>query len=66
MSDLSETIQEAAAQPRRATVDGRSAEAHPLPDQIEADRYLESKRAMAQRPRHRMSLIMAKVIPPGA
>lgn len=37
--DNSANIQTNAQQPRRATIDGNSAEQHPLKDQIEADRY---------------------------
>ena len=60
--DLTETIRENAAAPAEATVDGRSAKQHPLPDQIEADRYLASKQAA----RRKLGIRMAKVIPPGA
>ena len=60
--DLTETIRENAAAPAEATVDGRSAKQHPLPDQIEADRYLASKQAA----RKKLGIRMSKVIPPGA
>jgi len=44
-TDLEETIRQGAASPRRATIDGNSAEQQSLRDQIEADRYLSSKTA---------------------
>ena len=36
---------ENAAAPKKASNDSTSMEQHPLPDQIAADKYLESKRA---------------------
>lgn len=44
-TDLSESIAENAAGPAKASIDGNSADQHSLADQIEADRYLASKRA---------------------
>ena len=44
--DLEQTIRENAEGPGRATVDGQTMEQHRLTDQIAADRYLNSKRAM--------------------
>ncbi|OPZ22723.1 MAG: hypothetical protein BWZ02_03379 [Lentisphaerae bacterium ADurb.BinA184] len=38
-------IQESAAGPRKAAGDSGSMEQHSLPDQIAADKYLESKKA---------------------
>ncbi len=43
--ELEDTIQQNAAGPRKAAGDSHSMEQHPLPDQIAADKYLESKRA---------------------
>lgn len=43
--DLTSTIQDNAAGPKRATGDSGSVEQHALKDQIDADRYLESKKA---------------------
>lgn len=60
--DLTQTIRDNAAAPAEATVDGRSAKQHPLPDQIEADRYLASKSAAKKK----LGIRMSKVIPPGA
>lgn len=45
MADLSQQIEDAAGQPRSATVDGVSATSHSLPDLIEADKYLAGKTA---------------------
>jgi len=50
MSELTETIEENGAQPKRVTVDGNSAEQHSLKEQIEADRYLKAQ-AAANTPR---------------
>ncbi len=60
--ELEQQIRENAAQPRRASVDGVEAEQHPLKDQIEADRYLESKDAMKRGRGFRIT----KMVPPGA
>jgi hypothetical protein len=43
--DLNNTIRENASGPKRATGDSGSVEQHALKDQIDADRYLESKKA---------------------
>lgn len=42
--DLTNTIQDNASGPRRATGDSGSVEQHAIKDQIDADRYLESKK----------------------
>ncbi|NLX57704.1 MAG: hypothetical protein GXY74_01290 [Phycisphaerae bacterium] len=42
---LDKQISENAAGPKSASGDAGSMEQHPLPDQIAADKYLESKRA---------------------
>lgn len=47
MADLTEQIEQTAAEPASATGDGQSATAHSLPDLIEADRYLKGKEAVA-------------------
>ncbi len=60
--DLSDTIRESAAGPKRANADGVSVEQHDLEDQIEADRYLASKEASRQGRGFRLT----KVVPPGA
>ena len=48
-TNLEETIREGAANPRRATIDGNTAEQHNLRDQIEVDKYLSSKTAAQNR-----------------
>ncbi len=61
--ELDDTIEENAKGPAKASGDAGSVEQHPLPDQIEADRYLASKGA-AQQPRR--GLRFNKFVPPGA
>jgi len=53
----------AAQEPKRVKGDMGEVEAHPLKDQIEADRYLASKRA-ASKPGG--GLRFTKLVPPGA
>lgn len=48
MPDLSEQIEDAAGNPKKVQSDAGSAEAHPLPDLIAADRYLKSNDAQEQ------------------
>lgn len=47
MPDLTDIIEQTAAEPAKAEVDGRKAEGQPLPDLIAADRYLAGKEALA-------------------
>lgn len=47
----------------KATTDAGTVEAHPLRDQIEADRYLRSKEASGGK---RRGLRLSKLVPPGA
>ena len=61
--DLSEQIKETAESPARMGVDGRSADQQPIPDLIEADRYLKSKKAVQKGNR---GLRMSKISFPGA
>ncbi|MBX3399536.1 MAG: hypothetical protein KF873_12405 [Gemmataceae bacterium] len=61
--DLDETIEQNAKGPAKASGDAGSVEQHPLPDQIEADRYLASKDAAKQPQR---GLRFNKLVPPGA
>ncbi len=44
-SDIEQTIKQSAQGPAKASGDSGSVEQHALADQIEADRYLESKKA---------------------
>jgi hypothetical protein len=63
MSDTIEnSIQENAAGPRRASGDSGSVEQHGLPDQIAADKYLESKKASRSKG---LGIKLAKVDPGG-
>lgn len=61
--DLDETIEQNAKGPAKASGDAGSVEQHPLPDQIEADRYLAAKEAAKQPQR---GLRFNKLVPPGA
>ncbi|MFA6717279.1 MAG: hypothetical protein WCS27_18005 [Victivallaceae bacterium] len=49
MSELEEKIRDNASGPKSAESDGQKVEQHSLTDQIEADRYLNSKQAMKKR-----------------
>jgi hypothetical protein len=60
--DLENTIRENASGPRRVSGDSTEVQQHQLAEQIEADRYLHSKRAMKKGRGFRMT----KISPPGA
>ena len=60
--DLDSTIRENAQGPKRAQGDSGSMEQHGLADQIEADRYLNSKRAA----KNGVGVRFTKLSPPGA
>jgi hypothetical protein len=60
---ITDAIRENAAGPAKATGDSISVEQHSIREQIEADRYLASKRA-ASKP-HR-GLRFTRIVPPGA
>lgn len=60
--DLKEAIRENAKGPAKAAGDSGSVEQHPLRDQIEADRYLNSKKAAKAK---RLGLRITKLVPPG-
>jgi hypothetical protein len=60
--DLGSTIRQNAQGPAKAVGDAGSVEQHPLPDQIEADRYLASKEAANDKKR---GLRFNKLVPPG-
>jgi hypothetical protein len=62
-NELEQAIRDNASQPAKAAVDGQSVEQHPLPDQIEADRYLASKEAVRK---PGLGVKFAKIVPPGA
>jgi len=59
---ITEEIEDNATGPKKVTIGGESAEAHSLLDQIEADKYLASKRANASTNR---GLNLRKIAPPG-
>ena len=59
---LDETIRTNAEGPAKASGDSGSMEQHSLPDQIAADRYLESKKATK---RKGLGISMKKLVPPG-
>ena len=59
--DLTSKIKENAEGPKRAKGDSAEMEQHPLPDQIAADRYLQSKTAS----RKGLGVRVTKLVPPG-
>ncbi len=60
--ELDDTIRQNAQGPAKAASDAGSVEQHPLADQIEADRYLASKKAAQDKKR---GLKLNKLVPPG-
>jgi len=60
--DLENTIRENAQGPARASDDSGSMEQHKLSEQIEADRYLSSKKDARSK---RRGLAFNKLVPPG-
>ena len=60
--DLKDKIKENAEGPASAEVDGQRVTQHNLKDQIEADRYLQSKQAMKKG----LGIRLTKLVPPGA
>ena len=60
--DLKDKIKENTEGPASAEVDGQRVTQHNLKDQIEADRYLQSKQAMKKR----LGIRLTKIVPPGA
>jgi hypothetical protein len=61
--DLDDTIEQNAKGPAKVAGDAGTVEQHPLPDQIEAAKFLASKEA-AKRPSR--GLRFSKLVPPGA
>ena len=61
--ELDNTIEENAKGPAKASGDSGSMEQHPLPDQIAADRYLQSKKAAKSKG---LGIGLKKLSPPGA
>jgi len=63
MSDeLLEKIETNASAPKTASVDGRSATQHDLSDQIEAQKFLDSRTIAKKASR----LVFNQIVPPGA
>ena len=60
--ELDTSIRDNASGPRKASGDSGSVEQHDLKDQIEADRYLNSKQAV----KNGLGIRKSKLIPPGA
>ncbi len=60
--DLEETILENAQGPAEAHGDAGGMRQHSLTDQIEADRYLESKKAAKKKG---LGIAVKKLVPPG-
>jgi hypothetical protein len=60
--DLEQTIRENVTKPAKATGDSGSVEQHPLKDQIEVDRYLNSKKAAKSKG---LGVRLSKLVPPG-
>jgi hypothetical protein len=61
--DLESAIRDNAEGPAKAAGDSGSVEQHKLTDQIEADRYLASRKATRSR---RRGMVFNKISPPGA
>lgn len=62
--EVEDAITQAAQEPRSAFADGVGATGQDIGDLIEADRYLESKKAMAKR--SGLGIKMNIMIPPGS
>lgn len=62
IDDLEESLRQNAQKPAKASGDSGSVEQHPLHDQIELDRYLNSKKAAK---RKGLGIRITKIIPPG-
>lgn len=61
--NLDTHIRDNAAGPKKATGDAGSVEQHSLTDQIAADKYLASKKAVRSRG---LGIRMSKLVPPGS
>lgn len=60
--DFEQNLRDNAKAPAKATGDSGSVEQHPLRDQIELDRYLNSKNAAK---RKGLGVKISKIVPPG-
>lgn len=61
--DLGDIIRDNASGPRRASGDSGSVEQHSLKEQIEAEKFLASKKAMVKNPAKAFTRV--KIVPPG-
>lgn len=59
------SLEAAAGNPRRTTIDGVTAEEHSLPDLIALDNHLQARRAARRTPAQRLSGLCLKIVPPG-
>ena len=62
MDEIENSLRENATGPKRAKGDSAEMEQHPLPDQIAADRYLQSKKATQNKG---LGVTLKKLSPPG-
>ena len=62
-NEIEKSIKENAVGPKSAESDGQKVEQHSIAEQIEADRYLNSKKAMKKQ---NLGLRVIRIIPPGA
>jgi len=60
--ELDESIKTNAQGPKQASADGVNVQQHSLPEQIAADRYLQSKQAAR---RKGLGIATKKLVPPG-
>ena len=60
--DLKDAIKQNAEGPESAEVDGVRMKQHPLPDVIDADKYVKSTEALSKK---NFGLTRAKIVPPG-
>lgn len=63
MPDLTITIADAAANPKRVKTEVGEVEGRPLDELIEADRYIKQAAASASNPG---GVVFTKLVPPGA
>ena len=61
--NLEQKIKDNASGPKSAESDGQKVEQHSIKEQIEADRYLNSKQAIKNKD---MGIRIGKLVPPGS
>jgi hypothetical protein len=62
-NEIDQSIKDNAVGPKSAESDGHKVEQHSIDDQIEADRYLNSKNAVKKK---NLGIRFGKLIPPGS